>query len=102
MAADEADVTTDQWDDYSFVVSSRYRVVTLERLETGPATPTQIASNAEVRITHISRALQELRERGMVDLLVSDDRKKGRVYGTTEEGREVAEMVTEHHEPVHT
>lgn len=83
----------DDWDHVSFVISSRYRVATLQRLASGPATPSQVANDADVRITHVSRALQELRERDLVDLLVSDDRKKGRVYGLNETGREVWETI---------
>lgn len=83
----------EDWDHVSFVISSRYRVATLQRLATGPATPSQVASDADVRITHVSRALQELRERGLVDLLVSDDRKKGRVYGLSETGTKVWETI---------
>lgn len=83
----------EDWDQVSFVISSRYRVATLQRLAKGPATPSQVATDADVRITHVSRALQELRERGLVDLLVSDDRKKGRVYGLSETGQEVWETI---------
>ena len=81
------------WDDISFVISSRYRIVALRRLAVGPATPSQIASDADVGIAHVSRALQGLREHSLVDLLVSDDRKKGRVYGLTERGREVWDTI---------
>jgi DNA-binding MarR family transcriptional regulator len=81
------------WDDISFVISSRYRIVALRRLAVGPATPSQIASDADVGIAHVSRALQGLREHTLVDLLVSDDRKKGRVYGLTERGREVWDTI---------
>lgn len=83
----------EDWDEISFVISSRYRIASLRRLAVGPATPSQIASDAEVGIAHVSRALQGLRERTLVDLLVSDDRKKGRVYGLTEHGREVWETI---------
>lgn len=98
MAVDEASDqhSTEQWDEYSFVVSSTYRAEVMDRLATGPATPSQIATDAEVRITHVSRALQELCEQGLVDLLVSDDRKKGRVYGLNKDGRAVSEMLDEH------
>ena len=81
------------WDDVSFVISSRYRVAVLKRLAEGPSTPSQIASDADVGIAHVSRALQRLRERSLVDLLVSDDRKKGRVYGLTEEGTAVWDKI---------
>lgn len=81
------------WDEIGFVISSRYRIIALRRLAVGPATPSQIASDEGVGIAHISRALQDLKERELVDLLVSDDRKKGRVYGLTEYGREVWETI---------
>jgi DNA-binding MarR family transcriptional regulator len=81
------------WDDISFVISSRYRIATLKRLDTGPATPSQIATDEDAGIAHISRALQRLREYGLVELLVSDDRKKGRVYGLTEKGKRVWETI---------
>lgn len=80
---------TSDWDEVSFVISSRYRVETLSQLADGPATPSQIASEAGVGIAHVSRALQELRERSLAELLVSEDRKKGRVYGITERGGEI-------------
>jgi predicted transcriptional regulator len=81
------------WDDVSFVISSQYRTAVLKRLAVGPATPSQIATDADVGISHISRALQRLRDREMVELLVSDDRKKGRVYGLTEDGTAVWEKI---------
>jgi DNA-binding MarR family transcriptional regulator len=81
------------WDEIGFIISSRYRIVALRRLSVGPATPSQIAADESVGIAHVSRALQDLRERDIVDLLVSDDRKKGRVYGLTEHGRDVWETI---------
>jgi DNA-binding transcriptional ArsR family regulator len=92
VPTDDTSMTND-WDNISFVISSRYRIVALRRLAVGPATPSQIASDADVGIAHVSRALQGLRERSLVDLLVSDDRKKGRVYGLTETGREVWDTI---------
>lgn len=86
-------MTNVDWDAISYVISSRYRVVAMERLNEGPATPSQIASDADVGIAHVSRALQELRDRGLVTLLVSDERKKGRVYGLTEGGTQVWETI---------
>ena len=81
------------WDEISYCISSRYRIVALSRLAEGPATPSQIATDADVGIAHISRALQELKERSLVALLVSEDRKKGRVYGMTDTGQETWETV---------
>lgn len=80
---------TEEWDEIGFVISSRYRVAVLRRLADGPATPSQLATDSGLAIAHISRALRGLRERDLVELLVPEDRKKGRVYGITERGEEV-------------
>lgn len=87
-------VEKSRWDEASYVISSRYRTLVLERLIEGPATPSRIAADSNSSITHISRALQQLRERSHVELLVSEERKKGRVYGITDEGRSVWEMIS--------
>lgn len=82
-----------EWDDVSYVISSRYRIATLRRLADGPATPSRIADDTNLSVAHVSRALQELRDRTLVELLVSEDRKKGRVYGITDRGNQVWETI---------
>lgn len=77
---------SDEWDDISFVISSKYRVAVVEDLAQGPATPSTIADDTEFTISHVSRALRGLRAHDLAELLVSEDRKKGRVYGLTERG----------------
>lgn len=80
---------SDEWDEIGFVISSQYRVTVLQRLAQGPATPSQIATDSGLAIAHISRALGRLRQRDLVELLVSEDRKKGRVYGITDRGEQI-------------
>lgn len=80
---------TDDWDEVGYVISSKYRIAVLDRLSTGPSTPSGIADDTGFSIAHVSRALQGLRDRDLVELLVSDDRKKGRVYGITDRGDEM-------------
>lgn len=82
-----------EWDDISYVISSQYRTVVIQALSDGPAVPSQIASDAGEAIGSISRALQELRGRGLVELLVSEQRRKGRVYGITARGSRVWEKI---------
>jgi len=81
------------WDEVSYVISSQYRVETMRRLATGPTTPSEIASEASVSLSHVSRALQELSDKSLVSLKVSQDRTKGRVYGLTETGRKIWETI---------
>lgn len=82
---------SDEWNAIGFVISSNYRVTVLRRLNEGPATPSQIASDEDIAITHVSRALRELGERDLVELLVPENRRKGRVYGITEKGERIWE-----------
>ena len=77
------------WEVVGYVISSTYRVEVLRRLTDSPAPPSTIATDTGCDISHVSRALQDLRDRGLVDLLVPESRRKGRIYGITEEGYEV-------------
>jgi DNA-binding transcriptional ArsR family regulator len=88
-------MATDAWDDASFVVSSTYREDALMRLAASPATPSQIAADSGMDISHTSRALGELRERGLVELLVAEERKKGRIYGLTDRGSDIVALIEE-------
>ncbi|MFC7137852.1 ArsR family transcriptional regulator [Halobaculum litoreum] len=81
-------MTTD-WDVIGYVISSDHRVVVLGRLAEGPATPTRIAEDVELSVSHVSRALGSLRQKDLVELLVPEERRKGRVYGITSAGEEV-------------
>ncbi|MEA1931124.1 winged helix-turn-helix domain-containing protein [Halohasta litorea] len=83
----------EDWDEIGFVISSQYRIAVLKRLADGPATPSRIAEDSGIGITHVSRALGRLRERSLVELLVPEERKKGRVYGVTERGEELWEQI---------
>lgn len=84
------------WDDIGFVISSTYRTAVLRRLSESPSTPSQIGTDQDIAVAHVSRALQQLRDRSMVDLLVPEDRKKGRVYRLSEKGEAVWEQTKEH------
>ncbi|MWV65461.1 helix-turn-helix domain-containing protein [Halorubrum sp. JWXQ-INN 858] len=74
------------WDAIGYVISSKYRIAVCERLEGGPSTPTEIADRKGMSITHVSRALRNLEERSLVELLVPDDQRKQRIYDLTERG----------------
>lgn len=87
----ETTVMADDWDLISYVIRSQYRTDVLSRLAEGPATPSRIATDKEIAIAHVSRALSGLRDgdHDLVELLVSEDQRKGRVYGLTDEGEQV-------------
>lgn len=91
----DAETTDTNWDDASYIISSSYRTAVAQALLKGPATPSTISEETDKEVTHISRALRELRDRDEVELLVSDDKKKGRIYALTEEGRPKAQAAVE-------
>lgn len=89
----EGQQMAEDWDEIGFVISSQYRIAVLKRLSDGPATPSRIAEDSGIGITHVSRALGRLRERQLVELLVPEERKKGRVYGVTDRGEELWDQI---------
>lgn len=93
VGGEKQNMSIDHWDEVSFVIRSQYRTTVLEQLASGPATPSQIAACSGFSLSHISRALQELRRRDLVELLVSEQQKTGRLYGMTERADRVWETV---------
>ncbi|WP_332897102.1 MULTISPECIES: winged helix-turn-helix domain-containing protein [unclassified Haladaptatus] len=85
--------SVDDWDEVSYIISSQYRVIVLAQLADGPSTPSRLASDSDNAISHISRALGQLRRRSLVELLVSEQQRKGRVYGITEDGEKLWDVI---------
>lgn len=93
----DADGVEVDMDLISFITRSAYRLDVLEVLLRGPATPATISNQAELEPSYVSRALGELREKNVVELLVDEGTRKGRIHGLTSVGEAVvtqgAEMV---------
>lgn len=66
-----------------FVTQSSRRVAVLERLVEGPADAATIASAQPVGVASAQSATEELRQKGLVELLATEDE---RAYGLTIEG----------------
>ena len=77
------------WDAVGYISSGSYRLTVMQALEDTAATPTKLEEETGIEITHVSRALHRLRDRGLVELLVPDDQQKGRLYALTEKGAQV-------------
>lgn len=86
---------TDDWELIGYVIASRYRELVIDGLSAHPATPSQLAERTDAPIASISHALSELQDRDCVELLVDEERRKGRVYGLTGIGEEVWEHLQE-------
>lgn len=78
---------SETWDAAGYIASSRYRLAVCKLLSReGPDLPSRIAEELDLAQPHVSRALSELRERDIVELLVPESQQKGRLYGLTSEG----------------
>lgn len=82
-------------DDASFVVRSPHRTTILQRLAEGAAIPAQIRDDTDLEYSRISEAANTLRDRGLIDLIVDEDTKRGRLYSVTDQGEDVLEFMNE-------
>ncbi len=65
----------------AFVANSRVRSRLIELLSKGPKTPTELAFIEKKHVSHVSRALAELRAEGLVEAISTESRE--RYYRTT-------------------
>ena len=76
------------WDKYSFLLSAKNRRKVLFALDE-PKIPTEIASMLGVNLSHVSRTLAELSNKGIVECLTPKSRV-GKLYRRTKFGDEIA------------
>ncbi len=82
-------------EDAAFVVRSPHRKTVLRRLNEGNAIPSQIRDDTGLEYSRITEALNPLEERGLVELLVPEDTKRGRLYALTERGEDTWDYMEE-------
>lgn len=80
-------------EDAAYVVLSPHRTKVFLRLANGSAIPAQIRDDTGQEYSRISEALNDLTDRDLVKLLVSEDTKRGRLYGVSEHGEDVIQYM---------
>lgn len=88
MTEDVAD-TEELLSDVAYVMGSQYRLAVVRTLSKGPTTPSDISDVHTVSLSHVSRALSELRDRNVVESYGEQSRTK--LYDLTEYGDKVVE-----------
>ena len=83
------------WDALAKVHASDYRQRVLKQVGE-EVTPSTLAERMGIKIPHVSRTLSELRDMGFVELLVSEDTHKGRIYGRTDAGDRLSDYLENH------
>lgn len=79
------------WNKLSFVKRSKYRKKVLQALSE-PSMPSELADELDLHQSHVSRALIELKDKDLVEVLNPED-KQGRLYSKTEEGEEIRDKL---------
>jgi DNA-binding MarR family transcriptional regulator len=79
------------WKQVSFVLRAKNRKKVIKALDR-PKLPSQLATELEIQISHVSRTLSELEEAGLIECLTPDE-KIGKLYRLTKKGREVLEQI---------
>ena len=75
---------------FAYINISTYRIKAIKAMQTGNETPTQIANNSDIRLSHISKVLKELKDCGVAECINEQDRIN-RIYRLTGLGHEIAD-----------
>tara|TARA_Y100000310_G_C20640738_1_gene793734 strand:+ start:551 stop:820 length:270 start_codon:yes stop_codon:yes gene_type:complete len=76
----------------SLIKSSKYRKDILISLVSKIRTPTEICKETNIRISHISRFLNELKTNNLIEC-VNEENKKGRLYKITTNGKRIIDLM---------
>ena len=80
-----------EWDLTAYIIRSNYRKKVFFELSK-PQRPSQIAKTLDLRITHVTRALRELKQKSLVKCL-NPKESFGRFYELTPKGENVLKEV---------
>lgn len=80
------------WKKYGYVLASTYRQKIVLSLKEGPKTPKQISLESRLHLSHVSYTIKDLGNNSIVKCLTPDLRK-GKLYGLTKDGKEVADRI---------
>jgi len=80
------------WNNYGYVLASKYRKAILKALTERPRTPTEIANQLKCNVSHVSRSLRELQKRNLIKC-INPHRRKGKVYDATDKGLKIGKAM---------
>jgi DNA-binding MarR family transcriptional regulator len=83
-------------EDASYIIRSPHRTKVIQRLIERNAIPSQIRDDTGLEYSRITEAANSLRDRSLIELLVSESTKRGRMYGITDRGEEAWAYLVEH------
>lgn len=78
-------------ENFGFILRSNYRKEVFLSIK-GPIMPSQIEKNSKLRLTHITRELRYLKERGLIECINPNERI-GRLYRLTTKGKNLKNLL---------
>lgn len=79
------------WNLAGWIIRSKNRPEVLKVL-TIPQNPSRVAKKLKISLTHASKTVRELNSKNLIKCL-NDKNKVGRIYGITEEGKEILKYI---------
>ena len=80
------------WEDVGYVMASKYRETILKKLSKKNYMPSILAKETNLRLSHISRALKELKIKNLI-VCLNNKSKKGKIYSLTDSGKRILELI---------
>lgn len=80
------------WELKGYITASRYRVAIMQALSKEPKTPKTLEKELNIKFSHISRALKELSDKGVVECLTPALHKQ-KYYGLTRQGKDISKQL---------
>lgn len=82
------------WDTYSKLISSKYRLDIFVLLSKKTLSPKQISSKTKITISHVSRTLKELEALKLITCLTSEKIRKGKIFTISDDSKIYMEEIT--------
>ena len=80
------------WEDVGYVMASKYREKIIKKLSKKNYMPSSLAKETNFRLSHISRALKELKKKNLI-VCLNKESKKGKIYSLTDSGKRILELI---------
>lgn len=80
-----------EWDNISFITSSKIRFLIMTNLNKHKLTPTQLSKTLKSHVSAISRGLTELSEKELIICLTNN--KKSKYYELSDKGKKCLEKI---------
>lgn len=82
------------WDTISFVMASQPRLKVFLKLTKSEKTPSDLSEELGIPLSHVSKALSELKEKNLVKCL-TPERRKMKFYRATQNGQKLKKNLKE-------